>query len=490
MAHYGRRVSGFAEAPTVAVDLDDYLRMEYQAKHRRLWHQQIRRDFRSTASEQRRRRGSRFEWTVPFSAPKPLRRFIGDEGPQPRAQWLAHHYRFWQERVDRWRGADLVWTQFQVPLAGHRTGIRFHSGRQSRRVDQHTHRPDTQNFGSAVGSNLGDQLSNQIKLDYEGEEDSIFQEVQAGNTTLELPNTRFVGFRQKNKGLFGIRAKGHIGPLAFTTVASHEKSKSNRQTFKGGAAIDTLQLKDYDYIRNAYFFLHEFYRTHLRDFRSLLDGVQFGAENFVDISRLEVYINDFNTRNDAELFARPGTAWVDPSDSLSTIECFDAAGNRLRNSGCFEEGTWHRLDPDDDYAVVAEAGYIILNRPVSNPYAMAVHFKTRAQDFDGVLQRETARLKAGAESDSLHLKLIKARNARPGFPTWNLEWKNVYRIASGYSTGRRFDPRLCKSTSPRKCPAKRINFRNRAAPTCRFWAWTSAAKTPAARPTASSTPTT
>ena len=46
------------------------------------------------------------------------------------------------------------------------------------RIDQ-----DTQDFGSAVGSGLGDQLSNQIKLDYEGEEDSIFQEVQAGNTT-------------------------------------------------------------------------------------------------------------------------------------------------------------------------------------------------------------------------------------------------------------------------------------------------------------------
>ena len=81
MAHYGRRVSGFAEGPTVAVDIDDYLRLEYQAKHRQLWYQQIRSDFRSTASEQRRRKGNRFEWTVPFSAPKPLRRFIGDEGP-------------------------------------------------------------------------------------------------------------------------------------------------------------------------------------------------------------------------------------------------------------------------------------------------------------------------------------------------------------------------------------------------------------------------
>ena len=454
MANYGRRVSGFAEGPAVAVDLNDYFRMEYQAKHRQLWHRQIRRDFRSTASEQRRRRGSRFEWTVPFSAPKPLRRFIGDEGPSlalngsrtiiisGKSEWTDGEVQTSYGRSSKFPSLGIEQeSDFTVEgKVGELINIR---------IDQ-----DTQDFGSAVGSGLGDQLSNQIKLDYEGEEDSIFQEVQAGNTTLELPNTRFVGFRQKNKGLFGIRTKGQVGPLAFTTVASHEKSKSNRQTFKGGAAIDTLQLKDYQYIRNTYFFLHEFYRAHLPNFRRLLDGPQFGSENFVDISRLEVYINDFNTRNDAELFAKPGLAWVDPSDSLSTIECFDSAGNRLRNSGCFEEGTWHRLDPDEDYEVLAEAGYIILNRAVSDPYAMAVHFKTRAPDFDGTLQHETARLNAGAESDSLHLKLIKARNARPGFPTWNLEWKNVYRIASGYSTGRRFDPKTLQVDIAKEVPGQ------------------------------------
>ena len=454
MAHYGRRVSGFAEGPTVAVNLNDYFRMEYQAKHRQLWHQQIRRDFRSTASDQRRRRGSRFEWKVPFSAPKPLRRFIGDEGP---SLALNGSRTIIVSGKSEWTDGE-VQTSFGRSSKFPSLGIEQESdftveGKVgeliSIRIDQ-----DTQNLGSAFSSSLGDQLSNQIKLDYDGEEDSIFQEVQAGNTTLELPNTRFVGFRQKNKGLFGIRAKGHIGPLAFTTVASHEKSKSNRQTFKGGAAIDTLQLKDYEYIRNTYFFLHEFYRAHLLDFRSLLAGAQFGPENSVDISRLEVYINDFNTQNDAELFAKPGTAWVDPSDSLSTIECFDAAGNRLRNSGCFEEGTWHRLDPDDDYAVVAEAGYIILNRAVSPSYAMAVHFKTSAPDFDGTLQHETARLKTSVESDSLHLKLIKARNARPGFPTWNLEWKNVYRIASGYSTGRRFDPKTLQVDIAKEVPGQ------------------------------------
>ena len=55
-----------------------------------------------------------------------------------------------------------------------------------------------------------------------------------------LPQTRFVTFNQQHKGLFGIRAKGHLGPMAFTTIASHEKSESNRKTFRGGAQVDTF----------------------------------------------------------------------------------------------------------------------------------------------------------------------------------------------------------------------------------------------------------
>lgn len=443
MIHYGRRVSGFSEGPTVTVEMDDYLALEYRDEQRQIWRKLVRRDFRSTALAQRRRKGSRFEWTVPFSAPKPLQRFIGDEGPSLR---LNGSRTIIISGKSEWTDGQ-VQTSYGRPSKFPSLAIDQESkftveGKVGELINVRINQ-DTESLGGAFGSNLSDQLANQIKLDYHGEDDAIFQEVQAGNTTLELPNTRFVGFRQQNKGLFGIRAKGHLGPFAFTTVASHEKSKSNRQTFKGGAAVDTLEIKDYQYIRNTYFFLHEFYRANLPDFRELLEGAQFGPENFVDIGKLEIYINDFNTNNDAERFAKPGIAWVDPSDTLGTseIQCFDAAGGRLQNSGCFEEGTWHRLDPDDDYTVVAEAGYIIVQRPISEPHAMAVHIKSLDPGFDGPLQRETARLRTGGDVDSLQLKLIKARNARPGFPTWNLEWKNVYRIASGFRSGRKFDPK-------------------------------------------------
>ena len=63
------------------------------------------------------------------------------------------------------------------------------------RIDQ-----DTESIGSAFSGKQEDEIANQIKLDYKGEDDAIFQEVQAGNTTLELPGTRFVGFRPTRQG--------------------------------------------------------------------------------------------------------------------------------------------------------------------------------------------------------------------------------------------------------------------------------------------------
>ncbi len=448
-AHYSQRISGFESGAAVSIPFEDYLELEYERRQVDIWQQQIRREFRQASLQQRRQKTSRFEWTVPFTAPKPLRRFIGDEGPSlrlngsrtiivsGRSEWTAGEVQTSIGRPSKFPSLSIDQeSKFSVEgKVGELINVR---------IDQ-----DTENLGSAFSSNLRDQLSNelanQIKLDYKGEDDSIFQEVQAGNTTLELPGTRFVGFRQQNKGLFGIRAKGHLGPLAFTTVASHEKSKSNRQTFKGGAAVDTLVIRDYQYLRNTYFYLHEFYRANLPDFRALNQGAQFSAESFVDVGALEVYLNDFNTNNDAETYAKPGVAWVDPSDTLGTseIQCFNGAGTRLQNSGCFETGTWQLLDPDEDYTIVAEAGYLILERPVIESYALAVRYRTLNPNFDGPVQRETARFVTDS-ADSLELKLIKARNARPGFPTWNLEWKNVYRIASGFGPGRKFDSKTLR----------------------------------------------
>ena len=181
MAHYGRRVSGFADGTNgrrgsrrlsphgIPSQAPAALAPAESAA-----------TFAARPPEQRRRKGSRFEWTVPFSAPKPLRRFIGDEGPSLR---LNGSRTIIISGKSEWTDGE-VQTSFGRSSKFPALGIEQESdftveGKVGELISIRINQ-DTQNFGSALSSNLSDQLANQIKLDYKGEDDSIFQEVQAG----------------------------------------------------------------------------------------------------------------------------------------------------------------------------------------------------------------------------------------------------------------------------------------------------------------------
>ncbi|MEE2657731.1 MAG: cell surface protein SprA [Candidatus Latescibacterota bacterium] len=424
--HYEPRASGFSRGAPVTMTLQQYLRMGHWHVYLRSWRESVRRGFKRSAMTQQRVGRSRLEWRVPFPAPKPIRALIGDEGSlringshmaklSGRSQWTAGEVQTLAGRPSRFPTLSMDQeSKFSVEgSVGEAINIRITQ--------------DTESLGSAFSQSLTEQLQNQIKLDYRGDEDDIFQEIQAGNTTLSLPNTRFVGFNQQHKGLFGIRTKGHLGPMAFTMIASHEKSESNRQTFRGGAQVDTVEIRDYEYVRNQWFYLDASYRDRLDDFAELNVGIpsQFRAADRIDERSLEVYVNDFNVTNDPEQLARPGVASVDPN------------GPGDERAGYSETGTWHLLDPDNDYTLVRELGYIVLRTPVQERHALAVAYRTVGNVATGITAEQFGA--TNQDLDSLSLKLIKARDARPEFPTWDLEWKNVYRIVRGFSRGRLFD---------------------------------------------------
>ncbi|MCC7264417.1 MAG: cell surface protein SprA [Candidatus Latescibacteria bacterium] len=422
--HYTPSVAGQPSGPELTLALEDYLKLGYRHELAQLWDDQVRRNRRTLAEKQQREGGGRLQWTVPFPrTPRAVRRIIGEEGPSLRingertitvagkSEWTDGEVQTLSGRASKFPALSMEQeSKFSVEgKVGELINIRITQ--------------DTENLGSAFGSNLSDQLANQIKLDYKGDEDAIFQEVQAGNTTLSLPTNRFVAFNQQHKGLFGIRAKGRMGPLSFTSIASHEKSKSNRKSFKGGVLGDTLTLKDFQYLPNTYFYLDQVYRQRLGDFREASQGTprDYVPEDAVNENSLEVYLNDFNINNDPEQKARPGVAWV------------DLAGPVDERSGYVERGTWNLLDPDKDYTLVPQLGYIILNRSVDDRFALAVRYRTVGSEVAPGRQFGTV------DGDTLRLKLIKARDPRPDFPTWNLEWKNVYKISNAYSEGRKFD---------------------------------------------------
>ena len=417
--HYQPQVAGFDAGAPVTMSVESYIKLGQDHLFQKNWSAAVRDDFRKMAAGQARSGRNRLEWRVPIPAPPQVTRFIGDEGSLRingshtaslggKSQWTAGEVQTLAGRPSKFPTLSMdQQSQFNVEgSVGEAINIRINQ--------------DTESLGSAFGQNLSEQLANQIKLDYKGDEDGIFQEIQAGNTTLALPNTRFVGFNQQHKGLFGIRASGHLGDLAFTTIASHEKSESNRQSFRGGAQVDTVEIRDYQYIRNQWFFLDETYRERLTDYSELNSGIpaDFEPNDRIDVQSLQIFINDFNVNNDAEQLSRPGVASVDPSQPTNSA------------TGFSEIGTWHRLDPDNDYAIQADLGYVTLRVAVRERHALAVTYRTVGGQQVGQVP---------AAPDSLRLRLIKARDARPEFPTWDLEWKNVYQIVRGFSRGRLFD---------------------------------------------------
>ncbi|OGG53979.1 MAG: cell surface protein SprA [Candidatus Handelsmanbacteria bacterium RIFCSPLOWO2_12_FULL_64_10] len=259
-------------------------------------------------------------------------------------------------------------------------------------------------------SNNPEDLASTLRLSYKGPEDGIVQEIEAGNTQLSLPGTRLVGFSQGRGGLFGIRGKATVGGLDIQMIASQDKGSANRKTFRGESQESSNNLRDYQYIQNTYFFLDETYRQAW--------SRQQQAEEQVRDETVEVYVNDFTTYNDISLKAISARAIAFNQKEVS--KGFPDPSPAWDLSGVREVGMFHKLDRSEFQAYTN--GYIILNQPLSDYFALAVAYRTQGKSYGDLnfFPRDS--------TDTARLKLIKAKNQRPGSPTWDLMWKNVYSL--------------------------------------------------------------
>ena len=150
---------------------------------------------------------------------------------------------------------------------------------------QNTHLEFDQKQNLNIQGKIGDRITvamdqdserdfdweNNIRISYEGHEDDIIQKVEAGNISLSLPSTKYVTFSGKNQGLFGIKAISKFGPVDITTIASIEKTKKAQSEWEGGGQSSTQQIRDVDWIKNRYFFIHPMFRNGL-DTTAFIEG--------------------------------------------------------------------------------------------------------------------------------------------------------------------------------------------------------------------------
>ncbi len=268
-------------------------------------------------------------------------------------------------------------------------------------------------------------IENTLKLRYDGDEDEIVQSIEAGNISLSLPATKYVIFGGSNKGLFGLKANLQMGNLYMTTIASLEKGQQQELTISGSAKESSTTIRDYEFIKNRYFFIDNFYRDHFED--GLKDDPQtFSFVAGTEILQLEIWVST----SYADDGVRRGVATIDPwsyldanlkyqNIDLDTVQ----TDERTKQTGYFR-----KLQEGKDYSYDKYRGFFWLNQGIENNQILAVAYAT-AQAFSDPNVPTVGTLSETLQDTSqvVILKLIKPRQMQPSYDeTWPLMMRNVY----------------------------------------------------------------
>jgi hypothetical protein len=199
-------------------------------------------------------------------------------------------------------------------------------------------------------------LENNIRINYKGKEDDIIQSVDAGNVSLALPGSQSLMGSANHQGLFGVKTTSKFGPMNVTAIASVVNTEKKSEQYKGTSESQTQEIKDHNFVKNQYFFVHEWFRNgaqtslggaaiQIPPFYPLKEGLhQIG--NIV-IRNFELYQLDQSTNSETN----PGTAYANLN---SPEESNDQTGN------------FKRLEQGQDYTLSEDLGFIRLRQKATD----------------------------------------------------------------------------------------------------------------------------
>ena len=270
---------------------------------------------------------------------------------------------------------------------------------------------------------------NNIRINYKGKEDDIIQSVDAGNVSLSLPGSQSLMGSASHQGLFGVKTTSKFGPMAVTAIASVVNTEKKSEQYKGTSESQTQQIKDYSYIQNQYFFIHEWFRNgattslsgvpvQIPPFYPLKEGLhQIG--NIV-IRNFELYQLDQSTNSETN----PGTAFADLENPEESND---------------QTGNYKRLEQGQDYTLSEDLGFIRLRQKATDEvigctYVIADRITGDTLSIVGEGITST--------NDALKLKMLKPRNLSPSHPVWPLMFKNVYYLGTNNINKEGFELRI------------------------------------------------
>jgi len=267
----------------------------------------------------------------------------------------------------------------------------------------------------AQNSNAPTALDNSIKLRYEGYDDEIIQRVDLGNTSLQLPGTRYVSYGGQHTGLFGINTKAQLGALEINAIASKEEAEAESRSFSGQSSTSSNRINDWEFVKNQFFFFDD----------------PDGLRPRIDLSSVQVWIDDRDLNNNN---TEPTVVWPNPTFATLSGDSTDAVR--------IPQGSYHRLELNADFTLERELYFghtiLALRRPLrdtdpSEVLAVAyIESLFVGQTFTGL---DTVGTLNPGPSDLLYLKALKPPedilnqtnlSEGPWAPARKLALRNVY----------------------------------------------------------------
>ena len=316
-------------------------------------------------------------------------------------------------------------------------------------------------------------FENQMNIGFQGEEDDILKNIEAGNISLPLNGTLITG----SQSLFGVKIETQWGRLYNSTILSQQKGERKEIEVEGGAQTQDFDIRADDYEANRHYFLSQYFRNRYDDAMKSLPVPSSGA----NINRIEVWVvntqaNTLDVRNiiavtdlgEHEDYMSSNLPISQLIDGAETSPTSNRASNNANNdlfedlvsndavmgfSGAnaaivamnmgFEQGVHYervgnarKLMPSE-FSYNSKLGFISLRQSLNNAEVLAVAYEYTLEGNTyqvGTLAQDGYTTGSGQNEamGALVLKMLKSsitqldlNNGDPS-PLWECMMKNVY----------------------------------------------------------------
>ena len=296
-----------------------------------------------------------------------------------------------------------------------------------------------------------------LKLAYEGKEDEIIKEIEAGNVSMTTGSSLIKG----SASLFGFKTKLQFGKLTATALVSQQNSQSQTVNTKGGVQTTAFRVGADEYDQNRHFFLAHWFRDNYDNFTSSLPLSKSG----INITRIEVWITNKRGKYDdarnlmafADLaegdhimnqFWTKDPQQITPTSRSNTLYSFITTNypdaryinqaatvlEPLAESIGFHGGRDYekvesaRLLSSNEYVLNTTLGYISLKTALNADEVLGVAYQyTYAGRTYQVGEFSTD---ITDSNQSIYVKMLKATTVSNKVPMWHLMMKNVYSLGA------------------------------------------------------------